>query len=382
MRGHGAFGQMVVRGAAVLGVCAGSVCAIAHQPESTPPAHPSPAQPPAEPAPAPQGQPDSEDLKSNPPIATPEQAAGRMMIGEMIQKGLIKMPPEFDAQSIVKRDEQGKLVRYDRPLPWVVYDLNPLISDQQRKDLEPVFKRRQMMNELNLVNNLDLALRIEAGEFERIDPRDRRTLAWADRVQKQLRAGGSLSEWMYNQGALTDIQAAGCQLLGHAYTEATLKELTANVKDRPDATKEEKLAASTAVSREMYRTRVDEPMYVFERLLERAADNVDACIKFAELPQDVYASVQPEISAIREAKSDADKRATVIALLNKLPDWVMQHRFLDAAVSVQFSDRSSQAQGRVIQPVMAYQVEEQRRRELAAKGNSVPYQKAPVRPER
>jgi hypothetical protein len=373
--------------AVLLMLCAGTIRA-AGQPASEPPAQTPPKTQPAPPAtePVPAGQPpageEKIDPKVNSPLADRETQGEKKMIQLQLQDGSLKMPEGFDPQVIVKRDANGKLVRYDRPLPWVAYEMNPLITDQQRTDLQKVFDRRQMMHELAVVNDLDLVMKVDQGAFENIDPRDRRSLAWADRTQKQLRAGGSLSEWMYNQGALTDVQAGACQLLGQAYTEALLKEISGPVKDKPDATADEKLAVTREISREVYYIRVDEPLFVYRRMLERAANNIDQCIQHAQLPAEVYASVQSDVEAIRAAKSDEEKRSTVTSLLAKLPDWVMQHRFMDAAASVKFSDRSSQINGRVITPVMAYQVEEQRRREAAAKGNTVPYQKEPPRPSR
>lgn len=378
-KGRGTTAVMAV----LLTLCAGTIRASV-QPASEPPAEAPPA---TEPAPAgqpPAGQPPAEkeviDPRVNSPLADPEAQGEKKMIQLQLQDGSLKMPEGFDPQLIVKRDANGKLVRYDRPLPWVAYEMNPLISDQQRKDLEKVLARRQMMHEMAVVNDLDLVMKVDQGALDNIDPRDRKTLAWADRTQKQLRAAGSLSEWMYNQGALTDVQAGACQLLGQAYTEALLKEISGPVKDNPNATPEEKLAVTREISREVYYIRVDEPLYVYRRMLERAAGNLDQCIQHAQLPAEVYASVQSDIEAVRGAKTDEEKRATVSALLGKLPDWVMQHRFMDAAASVKFADRASQINGRVIHPVMAYQVEEQRRREAAAKGQSVPFQKEPIRP--
>jgi hypothetical protein len=374
-KGRGTTAVMAV----LLTLCAGTIRA-AVQPASEPPADAPPA---TEPAPA--GQPPAErqpDAKVDSPFADPKSQEEKKMIGLQLQDGTLKMPEGFDAQVIVKRDANGKLIRYDRPLPWVAYEMNPLISDQQRQDLAKIFARRQMMHELAVVNDLDLVMKVDQGGFDNIDPRDRRTLAWADRTQKQLRAAGSLSEWMFNQGALSDVQAGACQLLGQAYTEALLKEISGPVKDKPDATPEEKLAVTRQISRELYYIRVDEPLYVYRRMLERAANTIDQCVQHAKLPADAFAAIQPELEAIRAAKTDEEKRATVSAMLAKLPDWVMQHRFMDAAVSVGFSDRSSQMNGRVITPVMAYQVEEQRRREAAAKGKTVEYQKEPPRPTR
>lgn len=308
------------------------------------------------------------------PDLNAEDATDTRMIGEQLKQGTIKLPADFNPDLLVRRGPDGKLVKLDRPLPWVALDENPLITPAEHEALKVFMDRRQLSHELGLVNDLDLAMKVEAGELDRLDPRDRRQLSWASSTQKQLRTAGKLSEWLFLRKAVTKEQAAAVQVLGDAYGKARLKEIR-------EAAGEDRLAASTAITRETYKQWVEEPMYVYRRLLERTAENIDACVKGAELPTEILDLIKPEIEAVKAATTPEQKRATVTALLEKLPDWVMQHKLMDASVALRFPDRTGTMNGMVVKPVMAYQVELKRRMDkAAATGEQVPYQKAPARP--
>ncbi|MCC6428758.1 MAG: hypothetical protein IT435_18295 [Phycisphaerales bacterium] len=304
----------------------------------------------------------------------PNKGEGREMIKDRVQGGKLKVPDGFNAEVLVKRDADGKLIRYDRPLPWLALESNELVSDKQREDIKPSLHRRNLQHEVAAVNNLDLVIKIDQGEIERLDPRDRRQLAWAERTTKLLRAGGMLSEWLNVQGMLSDEQAAGNQAIGDAYGRALLEQV------RKDAGEDRQLQ-STVITRELFKNRIDEPMFVYRMLCERVAGMVDECLAGTDMPEDIRKSLAPEVAAVKAASTVADRRQALTALLLKMPDWVMQHQFMDVAINKEYNNREvALADGNKVRSVMAYQVETARRREEVAKGKTVGYEKEPPRP--
>lgn len=313
-----------------------------------------------QPAPSPRGAGDSGDSATS-------------MIMIRLRNGEITLPEGFNEDLLITRGSDGRIIRYDLPLPLVAFEKNPLIGDEQRAALAPVMERRRMIHEINAVNNIDLLIKIDRGEFERLDPRDRRALGWAERIQRLLRPGGMLSEWLHNQGAITAEQAAASQVLGNAYSKALMSEMRERAGD-------DRHQLALDITRERYRSRVEESMHAYHELVLRSAGIVDECLAAAELPAEVNSSIQDKVQAVKVASTDQEKREAVVALLLAMPDWVMQHRFLDRAVSARYPDRSGQLSGgMVVTPVMAYQVEVSRRRNLEASGQAVPYQAEPPR---
>lgn len=361
----GVMALVLAAGSAVGQVAPPPTPAPAKTPEFTPPPAEKPATPVAPPAKA--ETPQRPDTSAEPPTDI-------RMIKERLKSGSIKMPEGFDDKVLVRRGPDGKLVKFDKPLAWVTVEENPLVTPKEHEALATWMSRRQLSHELGLVNNLDLALKVDAGEFDRLDPRDRRQLSWASNTQKQLRTAGMVSEWLFLRKAVTEEQAAAIQLIGDAYGRAKLEEV------RKEAG-EDHLAASTAITREMYKQWVEEPMFVFHGLLERAAENIEVCVQGAEIPTEMIELIRPEMEAAKKAGSPQDKRAAMTALLQKLPDWVEQHKILDAAVTIKFPDRSGTMNGLVVKPVMAYQIEEKRRMDKAAAGKEVQIRKAPERPK-
>ncbi|HRJ49154.1 MAG: hypothetical protein KF787_08730 [Phycisphaeraceae bacterium] len=340
-----------------------------------------PMDPPADAEPAEDGL-DADGEESSPPKA---RLAGEpvrsprsdgetgTMIMIRLRNGEITLPEGFDENLLIRRGPDGRIIRYDRPLPLVAFEMNPLISEEQRAELAPVLERRVMMNEISAVNNVDLMIKIDQGAFEELDPRDRRALGWAERVQRLLRPGGMLSEWLHNQSFITAEQAAASQVLGNSYAKALMNEMRELAGDD-----RHKLAID--VTRERYRSRVEESLHAYHGLLRRAASMVDECLAAAAMPGEIHSSMASEVQAVKDARTDQEQRQAVTALLLKMPDWVMQHRFLDRAISERYPDRSGKlADGRVVTPVMAYQVEVSRRREAEAAGRQVPYQAEPPR---
>lgn len=359
-------------GLAVMGLMApASLAQVAPPPAEAPAKTPEYTPPPAD-SPTPKVVPKGEPPKKV--NLDPNKDKQQVMVRDGLRKGDIKLPDGFDENLLVQRGPDGKVIKPERPLPWLAFEKNPLISDKQREDLKPILEKRQLMHEVGVVNNLDLIMKVDAGEFERLDPRDRRQLAWAERTQRQLRSAGMMSEWLYVQGHISDVQAAGCQVLGDAYGKAKLE-------DCRKESGEDKTAMSTAITRELFTERVDEPLYVYRRLLERAAGVIDEIVTATEMSPEIRASLEPEIAAVRAASTDEQKRVTMTALLNKMPDWVMQHQMMDAAISKRFTDRATKLpDGRAMMTVMPYQVEIQKRRDQKAKGEEVQLQKEPLRP--
>ncbi|MCG3123874.1 MAG: hypothetical protein GIKADHBN_02303 [Phycisphaerales bacterium] len=334
-------------------------------PEYTPPEAPAPAPAPATPAVKP-------DRKVG---VDPNKEKSAEMVVDQRRQGKLELPEGFNSTLLVVRDENGKLVRYDRPLAWIAYERNPMITPERRQELAPAMRRRVIMYEIAMVNNLDLIMKVDQGEFDSLDYRDRRTIAWAERVKRQLRPGGMLSEWLYSQGYVTAEEAAGCQELANKYAQAALVEAR-------DAAGDDRIEQTLAFTRYFYKSQVDESLYVYRQLIQRTAGRIQECVDKAELPADIYAGIQPQIEAVKAAKTDDEKRATMTALLEAIPDWVVQHRLIDQAITLEYPDRSTKVGEHTVIPVMAYQVETAHRKEKAAKGEQVQYQKEPPRPAR
>ncbi len=336
----------------------------AKTPDYTPPPQPKVVQPPA----------------SNPKSAPPDKSFAKGKnetltepVFVQAKEKKIKLPDAFDATVLIKRDDQGKVIRYDRPVPWVALELNPLIPADQQAEIAKVMPRRNLQHEVSAVNNLDLIMRVDQGEFDRLDPRNRRELTWAERSVKLLRAGGMLSEWLNAQGLVTPEQALASQTLGDAYGKSLLEEARI-------AAGEDKAAMSTLITREIFKQRIDEPLFVYRQLLVQAANNVDTCLGKTEMPDEVRKTLDAEVAAVKSASTDLDKRQAVHALLNKMPDWVMQHQFMDAAIDTQFLERSARVGDKSVTAVMAYKMEQNRRNQAAANGKPAEYQKTPLRP--
>ncbi len=281
------------------------------------------------------------------------------------------VPPLTEEQknALIKRGPDGKLVRYEVPFNWAAIDVDPQLSPEQREKIRLELPRRNLQHEIAEVNNLDMIMLIDQGQIDKLDLRDRHKLPWMERATKLLRVPAVLSEWLRSRQLITGEQAASLQSIVDAYGKALMEESKA-------AAGEDKSAISVVVARELYHQRLEEPIYVFRRLLVVAADNADPCLEKTKMPDDIRASLAAEVAAIKAATTDAEKRRAVTALLDKMPDWVMQHQFMDAAIDAGHPGARVPGAEHAAVAEMAYKVEQRRRDEAAKNGKSVEYQKS------
>jgi hypothetical protein len=324
---------------------------------------PQPESKPSEPAvrPAPTGQPSALPTPAKPRSQNPEEAKDDR-VSTKLREGAISLPEDFNRELLVERDAQGRLVRFDRPLSFVAFERNPLIDAAAREKALPWLTRRQLNAEMAVVNNLDFVERIDAGEFERLDPKNRRALQWAERSTKLLRANGALSEWLSHQGVLTPEQAAGSQALGNSYAQARMREVR-------EQAGEDRGAQSAAITRYMYQQYAEEAMWTYRNLLIRASGEWAETVSKVEMSEDLRSKLLADAPAMKSAATDEDRIRLVKESIAKAQDWVTRQEILDQVIASKFPDRSMEmpdSGGAKARPIMAYTVEKMRREKAAA----------------
>jgi hypothetical protein len=73
------------------------------------------------------------------------------------------------------------------------------------------------------------------------------------------------------------------------------------------------------VSRFLYGISCRDTQSSYHRMLQQAAPNIDKIVAALGLPQDVAAKIQPAVAQVKQAKTDAEKRAAVRNVMKDMP---------------------------------------------------------------
>lgn len=259
------------RSVLVLVVMSGSAMAqIAPPPPPAPEPTPPYVPPPPAPAPAPRPQ---------PAPAAPREA--RIDPADEMRKA-----QDIGFDSLVKRDSAGNILPLEQPTEWAALFGNPLVKDApvtQAMFAPYLRERRQKMEQL-VIDNVDLALRLEGDMLETLNVSDKGSVAQITPMIKPFTSLGQLTTELRKRDLLQPTQAGVSRLMIRDWTSANIAEInkaTGGGEKGPDGKPKPSAERMDLVTRFMLRETIAEPMFIFQEVMLDTGKNLTEALKGA-----------------------------------------------------------------------------------------------------
>lgn len=231
--------------------------------------------------------------------------------------GALARHQPYRDDKLTQRDSAGKITRYDGLVELLALKQCSKLDDATRDKTKKAARDWLLDVQQQVIDNLDFVAEIEPfdgkpGVFDVFDPANPKALERVNTYGRQLNSPGTLINQLEFRRLVDSKQAESLRRMVYDYDQEVLREVAGDGKDQ------------AAASRHMYRVGYRDSIGMFHRLLDRAAEQVDAAAASLKLPDGV--SITSQVAAVKAAGDKDAKRVAVKALLAKLP--LMQQRAL------------------------------------------------------
>lgn len=216
--------------------------------------------------------------------------------------------PDIPYESLVKRDENGKIIRLNKPTDYAATEVNPVTKGPiSSAELIHFMHERQMQFEEIVIENLDLVVEIEGGFFRDIDWSDRANYAQVTQRIRPLAPVVPFNKEAEARQIMTRIQSGFNSKISREYDMALTREARST------------MTAQTAgdageVMNTIMRLSIAESLYAYNMLADALAQNLDAVHQKLTLNSEEEAAFANAATALA-ATEDAEARRAEAKLL-------------------------------------------------------------------
>lgn len=223
--------------------------------------------------------------------------------------------PDLPYDSLVEHDDEGYIVRHERPVHLMALERNPTIGEQVMEEAQPVIEQRMARMERLVIENVDLMLMIEDGVLERASFAEQGGLRELTELVRPFQEQGNITEELEREGVLTEMQSVFNSRIAREYESAVTREI------REGGGRDTDSSPLDLVTRFVLTQVSQEARWVFGKLLEDAAANITHIAGRIDLNSD-------EAAALRQAEqrlnANENPRHVMVDLLNELSDSAQQ----------------------------------------------------------
>jgi hypothetical protein len=221
--------------------------------------------------------------------------------------------PDIPYEPLVKLDESGKIIPLEVPSEYAATKNNPTTKGPIAQAMLAHFiHERQLQFEEILIENLDLALEIEAGYFEQADYSDRAVMGTISQRVRPLAPPTAFGKEAEAKEVLTRMQAQFNTKIAKEYDTAVMREARAKMNAGDPA-------GAGLVMGPVMRSSVSESLYAYKRLCADLAANVDAVVGKLTLETDGQAALTTFKTELAAATDEAAKIAAAKKFIAALP---------------------------------------------------------------
>ena len=221
--------------------------------------------------------------------------------------------PDIPYEPLIKRDESGKIVPLEEPSEYAATRTNPTTKGPIAQAILAHFIHdRQLQFEEILIENLDLALEIEAGYFEQADYSDRSVMATISQRVRPLAPPTPFGKEAEAKEVMTRMQSQFNTKIAKEYDTAVMREARSkmNAGDPQGA---------GVVMGPVMRSSVSESLYAYKRLCLDLVANADAALAKVTLDSDGQAALATFKAAVAAAADDNAKIEAAKTFIAALP---------------------------------------------------------------
>lgn len=223
--------------------------------------------------------------------------------------------PDLPYVSIVRKGEDGKVIRIDENLDFIAMKHNPMIGPATVEKIRPIVLDWYAKTEALVIDNLDIAMEVDEGLFERLNFRNEQDVMLANEAFKALFVVGPVSTHVLKNGGFERVQFDFTQkILGEYKTAMNLElaeKLSAEFGDDRQAILQ---AGAGAMFSELCR----DARECYRRLLLLTATHIDALLPLLEHDSAAHGKAKMLASGLKSAKDNATKLEIMRELMRAL----------------------------------------------------------------
>lgn len=269
-----------------------------------PPANQPPPGPDVKPPP-PQVRPPSEQPRRQPPAANRPEV------------------PDVPYVPMVQRGEDGRVIELTGNLDLLALRHNPLVRGKALDDLRPHVAAWRNRLDRMVIDYADIVLDLENGWFANMDFADDSQVYIANHIIMAMVAGGNLTKYLEDHGALSKPQAAFNQRIVQEYRTALYREKANEIAARHGANSQDALVEVTRIT---FSQLCADALWSFRRQLLDVASRAAEVLPAAGINREITSKWQKSL-----AESD-DHYETVKRLFGEL-EYEQQAAILKAALA-------------------------------------------------
>lgn len=231
--------------------------------------------------------------------------------------------PDVAYVPMVERGEDGKVIELTGNLDLLALRHNPLVRGKALDDLRPHVAAWRNRLDRMVIDYADIVLDLENGWFDNMDFADDSQVYIANHIIMAMVAGGNLTKYLEDHGALSRTQAAFNQRIVQEYRTALYREKANDIAARHGSNSQDALVEVTRIT---FSQLCADALWSFRRQLMDVASRVGEVLPAAGMGRETT-------SAWERALADSDdKYETVKRLFGEL-EYEQQAAILKAALA-------------------------------------------------
>jgi len=240
----------------------------------------------------------------------------------------IKVPPTPQLppfQSLVKRDDKGKIIPIEAVSDIVAFERNTLLPPEALESIKPAVLNWLADVDQLAIDNIDFLESLEPapgqkGMLDQVDVENKILLTTMAQMMTQLMSAGPLTAHLESKGVLTREQSALNQQITSDYLQQCMNEIQAEpappeLAGNAEAAKNWRVNTLTKF---LYSLSCKDSVVSYRRMMADAAGNIDAIVADLRLTGDVAAKVAADVPGVKSAKSRAEQRVAVRQVMSHL----------------------------------------------------------------
>ncbi len=234
-----------------------------------------------------------------PPPPMPPAVAHAPATGEAAApaKAVVELP-DLDYEPLARLDDEGRIIKLDRPADWAAWERNPTLGEEDRARVRDVLEERKAEFERRVINNLDLIKQIDDGIVEKMDLTDKAYLSHVTAVTKPLAvSGGGFIKDLQDRGLISAVQAEFNRKISREYGRSIGEQIARDFEsNRPEL--------GPAIFKNAFYQGLAETLWARRRLLLEAAAIFDRVTGDMNLSAGERAGADAAKAALSSAQDD------------------------------------------------------------------------------
>lgn len=259
-----------------------------------------------------------------PPPAEPEDARQDVLVDSLKARqqgpGIAPNPDaeaqrvaEMEYESLVRYDEDGRIVPIEPPVELAALRANPVIGPDLWPSVDAAIAQWYRRVVRNVVDNVDLIRELDEGLIDRLEPHDAQQMGQLQLILQALNAPGALNDFLMAKGIIDGQQHAKTRQIYTEYLGALGKQWANDVPFDPAGTEARQLQ-QLMLTKKQWTFSIQDSMHAFEQVVLVASRRIDELIRQADLPPEKAKLFGP----VRALPPDADDATRIQAFKQAL----------------------------------------------------------------